>query len=144
MRRVESVDRDYGEKLPCSPLRPLKNNLCLLRALGLPLRMGGEDGSYLTDKMAFAVILLLPIALDLAFFGGKGWVLLQGLPDINQILDLFKRKGLKNWDIFSQFLLLPFNIIVTFLYMHFYNGMGPKLTRFISTYKRAFGNLDPG
>ena len=101
--RVESAeDREDGEKVPCSPLKPLKSGLCLLRALGLPLRMGGEDGSHLTNKRAFALVLLLPIALDVTLVGGKGWVLYYGLPEpyADKILNLFKKKGLKNWDIF--------------------------------------------
>lgn len=101
--RVESgEDKDDGEKVPCSPLKPLKSGLCLLRALGLPLRMGGEDGSHLTNKRAFALVLLLPIALDVTLVGGKCWVLWHGLPEpkTDVILNLFKKKGLKNWDIF--------------------------------------------
>ena len=101
--RVESgEDRDDGEKVPCSPLKPFKSGLCLLRALGLPLRMGGEDGSHLTNKRAFVLVLLLPIALDVTLVGGKGWVLWHGLPEpkMDVILNLFKKKGLKNWDIF--------------------------------------------
>ena len=101
--RVESADKDEVEKLPCSPLRPLNGgSLCLLRALGLPLRLGGEDGSQITNKRAFALILLLPIALDVALVCGKGWVLYQGLPNTDEILELFKKKGLKNWDTFRD------------------------------------------
>ena len=44
----------------------------------------------------------------------------------------------------SQLLVIPFNIVVTFLYLHFYTGMGPNLTRFIGAYKRTFGNLETG
>ena len=74
----------------------------VLRALGLPLRLGGEDGSQITNKRAFALILLLPIALDVALVCGKGWVLYQGLPNTDEILELFKKKGLKNWDTFRD------------------------------------------
>ena len=100
--RVESADKDEDERLPCSPLRPLKSSLCLLRALGLPLRVGGQDGSHITNKRAFSLVLLLPIALDVALVVGKGWVLYQGLPDTGEILELFKKKGLKNWDTFRD------------------------------------------
>ena len=62
--------------------------------------MGGEDGSLLTNKRAFVLVLLLPIALDVASIGGKNWVLYHGLQDTDEILNLFKRKGFKNWDIF--------------------------------------------
>ena len=44
----------------------------------------------------------------------------------------------------SQLLVIPFNIVVTFLYLHFYNGIGPNLTKFIGTYKRTFRNLETG
>ena len=102
--RVESADKgeNENERLPCSPLGPLKSSLCLLRTLGLPLRLGGEDGGHVTNRKAFSLVLLLPIALDVALVVGKGWVLYQGLPDTGEILELFKKKGLKNWDTFRD------------------------------------------
>ena len=101
--RVESADKgENNEKVPSSPLWPLQSSLCLLRALGLPLRLGGEDGGHVTNRKAFSLVLLLPIALDVALVGGKGWVLYQGLPDTDEILELFKKKGLKNWDTFRD------------------------------------------
>ena len=133
--------------LPESPLKPLKNSLCLIRALGLPLRIEGEDGTIVRNKSswAFTAILFLPLLITLA-----GWIVNAFLSKEllekreEDIAKWVHDKGFQKWDNTSTVLFVLAFALLPFVYFYCYRGLGPKFEKFIQHYQRTFLNLKIG
>ena len=133
--------------LPESPLKPLKNSLCLIKALGLPLRIEGEDGTIVRNKSswAFIAILFLPLLMSMCGWVGNAFLSKQLLEKRGENIDKWTHdKGFQKWDNTSTFLFVLALALLPFVYFYCYRGLGPKFEKFIQHYQRTFLNLKIG
>ena len=129
--------------LPVSPLKPLKNRLCLIKALGLPLRIEDEEGTIVTNKKTCGciAILLLPImSYSIGFIGFATQTELK----TKKIEDLFHDKGIRKWDINCSMIYYSILGFLPFIYLYLYHGLGPKFTKFIQSYQSTYISLEHG
>ena len=128
-----------------SPLKPLRNRLCLLKALGLPLRIEDEEGTVVKNKRTwifFAILLLLwavsnaraPIAQAHAKYNSN----------ITLYQTLYQKNGLSKWAFHGQILSMCVCTFLPFIFLHFYRGLGPKLEKFIKDYQSTSKKLGYG
>ena len=133
--------------LPESPLKPLKNSLCLIKALGLPLRIEGEDGTIVRNKSswAFIAILFLPLLMSLAGWIGNAFLSTELLEKREEsIVKLSRDKGFQKWDNTSTVLFVLAFAMLPFVYFYSYHGLGLKFEKFIQHYQRTSLKLNIG
>ena len=141
-----SVANMEGGAFPESPLKPLRNRLCLIKALGLPLRIEDQEGTIVTNKSIWAriAILLLPFVFYAFGWFGSAFVLYSGEMR-NLDMDMWiHNKGFRKWDITSTMMFSCIFMLLPFIYLYFYRGLGSKFEKFIQTYQRIVMNLNHG
>ena len=134
---------EVGFTLPISPLKPLRNRLCLLKALGLPIRIEDEYGTNISNKCAFVFVAYLPLAT--LIFVQVVLALTSGTNINNEGLqELLKEDGFKKWDLYTiQFHTVVCAIIPLF-YLPSYKRVGVQLNQFIQLYQSTLHHLETG
>ena len=128
-----------------SPLKPLRNRLCLLKALGLPLRIEDEEATVVKTKktcMFFAILLLFfavsqapaPIAQALAKYNS------------NKTFDqtLYQKNGLSKWAYHGEIMFYCLCTFRQFIFLPFYHRLAPKFEKFTKHYLSTSKKLGYG
>ena len=130
-----------------SPLKPLRNRLSLLKALGLPLRIEDEEATVVKSKRTcifFAFFLLFwavaefpaPIAINIILYNSnETW---------NIQKSLYQKNGLSKWALNGESIFYSIFIFLPFIYLPFYRGLGPKFEKFIKDYQSISMKLGHG
>ena len=139
--RVENVEEGA---YPESPLKPLKNRLCLIKALGLPLRIEDEEGTIVTNKRAWACFAVSLLSFLYFIIGWIGRTVMSP-PEMRNKAELhMDEKGIRKWDLNCSYIFYSLFGLLPFVYLYFYRGLGHKFEKFIETYQCTFINLKQG
>ena len=125
---------------PESPLKPLKNRLCLIKALGLPLKI--ED-TVVANKRPWTCFAILVLPFLLFIMGWIGSYILTPRKATNVEMWL-QEKGFRKWDIKSTDIIYFIFGLLPFFYLYFYHGLGPKFNKFVKDYQSTFVKLNHG
>ena len=130
-----------------SPLKPLRNRLCLLKALGLPLRIEDEEGTVVKNKRTWILftIFLLFLAASQAQ-GGISFALISYNSNKTWTIPetLYQKNGLSKWTFNGEMMFLAVFIFLQFIYLPSYRRLGPKFEKFIKDYQSTSMKLGYG
>ena len=135
---------EKGTTLPVSPMKPFRNRLCLLKALGLPIRIEDEDGTRIANKCkAFFLVAYLPltVVISVQVFLARTYGTNVNKENLQNYL---KEEGFKKWDFYSIQLTIMVAAIFPLFYLCSYKRVGVKLNQFIQLYQRTFHHLETG
>ena len=121
-----------------SPLKPLRNRLSLLKALGLPLRIEDEDATVVKNKktwICFAIffsIWAVSSALGMIAFS----VMSYHSNEIWNIQEtLYNKNGISKWAATVEWIFYSIIMCQQYIYLLFYHRLGAKFEKFIKDYQ---------
>ena len=126
-----------------SPLKPLQNRLCLIKALGLPLKIKDTEGTVVANKRPWTcfAILILPFLVFVSGWIGSFFVSPREATNVEIWL---QEKGFHKWDIQSTYMIYLIFGLMPFFYIYFYRGLGLKFNKFIKTFESTYMKLNNG
>ena len=144
--RVENLEvGSFAE----SPLKPIRNRLCLLKALGLPIRVEDEEATVVNNKSIwrfFAILLLIfaashapwAISFNLLYHlnSNETWTI--------QEHTLYQKNGMSRWTLNGKLMFYSFFTLMQFIFLPFYHRLGPKFEKFIKDYQSISMKLGYG
>ena len=128
---------------PESPLKPLRNRLCLIKALGLPLSIEDEEGTMVTNKGIWGCIAIL-LAPILSYAIGRIGFSTQSPRELKNLDKWMYDKGIRKWDLNCSMIYYTILGFLPFIYIYMYHGLGPEFTKFIQTYQSTLIRLKHG